>query len=846
MSLRYEQDVIAEHRGPIYRARKRLARKMKDIYRKDGQEIWNRIMADKPMWPFLIPVLLFAWILERWLVPFSNWVPLFVTVWATIQYGRYQRQILVEQLNNKWKRHILNTLPTTPLEPCEWFNKLLMAVWPNFIEPKLSDRFVKIMLKRLRERKPRPIQSIELQEFSLGLAPPILGLQRTYWSITGNQPIMHMGFEWDTNEMSVLLAAKLAKPLRGMARIVINSIHLKGDLRFMPILDGQALLYSFESIPEVRIGVAFGSGSQTIPATELPGVSPWLEKVFIETLTRTMVEPRRKCLSLPAVNLKKRAVGGILSVTVVSASNIFKLNTKGAIPDRRVNSHGSSYSNGSVSSSGSSSGRNMNTFVEVELGHLTRRTASCSGSTPRWDETFNVVLHENMGTLKMNLYEQCSGHVKYDFLAGCEIKVKYVDDDSTTFWAIGRDSSVCAARAEHCGKEVTMVVPFEGVDSSEITVKLVLREWQYADDLRNLHSRSQVNSQQPTLGSWSTHQPPTGRNLKVTVVEGRNLTGKDRSGKSDPYIKLQYGKIIQKTKSISRELNPVWNQEFEFNEIGDGEYLKVKCYNEEFLGDESMGSARVNLEGLEEGARKDVWVPLEKVPTGEVRLKIEVQKTDQDTDGYQTSSTDTGNGWIELVLIEAKDLVAADWRGSSDPYVRVQYGSMKKRTKVMYKTLNPQWNQTLEFPDTGSPLVLHVRDHNAVLPTSNIGDCKVEYERLPPNQTVDKWIPLQGVKKGEIRVQVTRRMPEKLKKTGSSPSSSGITPVHKLSGKVRAIIKKVKSLAEDGDPEKICLTLDELESVEEEQEAYMLQLQREKKLLLSKIDELDQVMNGFK
>jgi hypothetical protein len=42
------------------------------------------------------------------------------------------------------------------------------------------------------------------------------------------QPVLHMGFEWDTNEMSVLLAG----PLRGMAAcIVINSLHIKGDVR---------------------------------------------------------------------------------------------------------------------------------------------------------------------------------------------------------------------------------------------------------------------------------------------------------------------------------------------------------------------------------------------------------------------------------------------------------------------------------------------------------------------------------------------------------------------------------------------------------------------------------------
>lgn len=45
----------------------------------------------------------------------------------------------------------------------------------------------------------------------------------------------------------------------------------------MPILHGQAILYSFESTPEVKINVVFGSGgSQALPSTELPGVSTWL------------------------------------------------------------------------------------------------------------------------------------------------------------------------------------------------------------------------------------------------------------------------------------------------------------------------------------------------------------------------------------------------------------------------------------------------------------------------------------------------------------------------------------------------------------------------------------------
>lgn len=103
--------------------------------------------------------------------------------------------------------------------------------------------------------------------------------------------------------------------------------------------------------------------------------------------------------------------------------------------------------------------------------------------------------------------------------------------------------------------------------------------------------------------------------------------------------------------------------------------------------------------------------------------------------------------------------------------------------QVMYRTLNPQWNQTLEFPDDGSQLILYVKDHNALLPTSNIGDCVVEYQRLPPNERSDKWIPLQGVKRGEIHIQITRKVPDLMRK--SLDSEPSMTRAYQISGQVR-------------------------------------------------------------
>ena len=51
--------------------------------------------------------------------------------------------------------------------------------------------------------------------------------------------------------------------------------------------------------------------------------------------------------------------------------------------------------------------------------------------------------------------------------------------------------------------------------------------------------------------------------------------------------------------------------------------------------------------------------------------------------GNDSGTHSIGDGCtVEIVLVEARDLVAADWGGTSDPYVSVRYGQTKKRTKV--------------------------------------------------------------------------------------------------------------------------------------------------------------------
>lgn len=83
-------------------------------------------------------------------------------------------------------------------------------------------------------------------------------------------------------------------------------------------------------------------------------------------------------------------------------------------------------------------------------------------------------------------------------------------------------------------------------------------------------------------------------------------------------------------------------------------------------------------------------------------------------------------------IIEARNLPAMDLNGSSDPYVRLQLGRSRFRTKVVKKTLNPAWGEEFSFrvDDLSEDLIVSVLDEDRYFNDDFVGQLKVPISRV--------------------------------------------------------------------------------------------------------------------
>ncbi|XP_041815491.1 multiple C2 and transmembrane domain-containing protein 1 isoform X5 [Chelmon rostratus] len=264
--------------------------------------------------------------------------------------------------------------------------------------------------------------------------------------------------------------------------------------------------------------------------------------------------------------------------------------------------------------------------------------------------------------------------------------------------------------------------------------------------------------------------------LEIELKRGHNLAVRDRGGSSDPYVKFKLaGKEVFRSKTIHKNLNPVWDEKTTLIMDCLSEPLYVKVFDYDFgLQDDFMGSAYLYLESLEQQRTIPVTLVL-KDPhhpdqdLGSLELAVTLTPKDSPIEERRDSTQQSvrlselhrkaqlWRGIVSIALIEGRNLIPMDPNGLSDPYVKFRLGHQKYRSKTVPKTLSPQWREQFDlhlYEETGGVLEITVWDRDTGRRDDFIGRCQLDLSSLAKEHTHHLELPLEE-SRGSVVLLVT-------------------------------------------------------------------------------------------
>ncbi|XP_077417001.1 multiple C2 and transmembrane domain-containing protein 1 isoform X2 [Vanacampus margaritifer] len=278
--------------------------------------------------------------------------------------------------------------------------------------------------------------------------------------------------------------------------------------------------------------------------------------------------------------------------------------------------------------------------------------------------------------------------------------------------------------------------------------------------LRNKTSDSGFNVVDP-CNAEPPPSSPAMYQLDIVLRKGNNLAIRDRTGTSDPYVKFKIaGKEVFRSKTIHKNLNPVWDERATLLVESLREPLYVKVFDYDFgLQDDFMGSAYLYLESLEHQRTLEVTLDL-KDPhypdhnLGTLELSVTLSPREGDMrDACQSMrlsdvhrKAQLWRGIVSISLIEGRGLQPMDDNGRSDPYVKFRMGHQKYKSKTIPKSLNPQWREQFDFhmyEEQGGYVDITVWDKDAGKKDDFMGRCTIDLSLLSKEHTHKLELPLE-------------------------------------------------------------------------------------------------------
>ncbi|KAM9640766.1 multiple C2 and transmembrane domain-containing protein 2 isoform 4-T7 [Morphnus guianensis] len=231
--------------------------------------------------------------------------------------------------------------------------------------------------------------------------------------------------------------------------------------------------------------------------------------------------------------------------------------------------------------------------------------------------------------------------------------------------------------------------------------------------------------------------------VTITLLEGKNIPG---GGLAEIFILLKLGDQRYKSKTLCKSANPQWREQFDFHYFSDRkDMLDIEVWRKDNKKhEELLGTCQVDITALPMKQTNCLELPLEKRP-GSLLMLIAVvpctgvsisdlcvcplgdpSERQQISQRYciKNSFWDIKDiGFLQVKVLKAVDLLAADFAGKSDPFCVLELGNDSLQTHTVYKNLNPEWNKVFTFPvkDIHDVLEVTVFDEDGDKPPDFLG-----------------------------------------------------------------------------------------------------------------------------
>lgn len=253
--------------------------------------------------------------------------------------------------------------------------------------------------------------------------------------------------------------------------------------------------------------------------------------------------------------------------------------------------------------------------------------------------------------------------------------------------------------------------------------------------------------------------------LRVTVKRAHDLKNVDFFSKSDPYVTiiLHDGpeSTKQRTAVIMNNLDPVWNEKFEFMVQKRNSRLCFSVKDDEDAGkNKPLGDCEINLDDLLPDVLTQCEFPLSINGKFKGRLEVDLEWKPFQVELKETIHADP-DGWsIGVVfchIVRCRDLMSDELiRRHGDNYVLLTLGQNTYKTATQHE-VNPVFDEKTHFlvhNISTEKLRVTVKDHDYLKKDAFLGEYTFDINDLAKAGTIQDSFQLEQVRSGEIEMEL--------------------------------------------------------------------------------------------